>query len=102
MKFINKLVLPVALSLLVVAPASAKKPETFLGKIGASVLQTMAKHPVLTCTALIVANAKLLPLTPPTENELPVRHIVAIFGALMAEETFLNALAQNFEIDPIQ
>lgn len=90
-----------ALSLLATAPVMAKKPTTFLGKIGASIMQTMAKHPILTGAALIGANIKLLPLTPPKENEIPVRHIIAVVGALMVEETFFNALAHNFEIDPL-
>lgn len=45
-----------ALSLLVMAPAVAKKPESFLGKIGTSVLQTINEHSFLTGIALTQAN----------------------------------------------
>lgn len=101
MKLSNKLILPFALSILVIAPASARKPETFLGKIGTSIIQTLGEHPIITGTTLLCLNAKYLPLTPPTENEVPVRHILATIWATMMEVTLFNALSENFEIESL-
>lgn len=62
--FLSKksLLLPFALSILVIAPASAKKPKTFLGKIAASTLQTINKHPYATSYSVIGATMATIAL----------------------------------------
>lgn len=102
MKLVNKLVLPIALSVLVVAPASAKKPETFLGKIGTSVLQTINEHSFITAIALNRLNSHLLGFEKPQTFKECVGQVFALTPIALVQGTLIKALTKNFEIDPIQ
>lgn len=101
--FLSKksVILPIALSL-VIAPAFAKKPESFLGKIGTSILQTMNEHSFLTGIALEVANKKLLQFKSPETFKDAFFQVLVITPIITAEMTLIKALTKNFEVDPIQ
>lgn len=102
--FLSKksVILPIALSILVIAPAFAKKPETFLGKVGTSILQTINEHPFLTSAALSTANLKLLQFKSPETFKEDLYQFLIIAPITLAETTLIKALTKNFEVDSIQ
>lgn len=97
--------LPLALSILVIAPASAKTPKTFLGKIAASTLQTINKHPYATSYSVIGATMATIALVSNrTEiiKDLASKSFFSAFAVSYIVETGSKALMRNFEVDPIQ
>lgn len=93
-----------ALSCLVVAPMSAKKPTTFLSKIGHSIIQTVNKHYYLATVGLVAANCKVLDKVMRTpQSPLEAVFDLAVFvGMTKAEWTLITAITDNFEIDPVK
>jgi hypothetical protein len=92
----------IALSLLVLAPITAKTPATFLEKIGVSILQTIHRHPFVTSIALSSVNSHALQLPVPKNWGEAVVEIGILSVMNKIEWTFIDALTKNFEVDPIQ
>ena len=92
--FLSKksVILPFALSLLVIAPISAKKPETFLGKIGASILQTANEHSFITGMVLTELNSRLLQFKNPETFKESIGQALAIAPLTLLEKTLIKAL----------
>ena len=78
--------LPFALSFLVVAPASAKKPDTFLGKIGTSVLQTMNEHSFFTSVCLNKLKSGCFKLDAPKNFKELINQCLVTISLLLAEK----------------
>ncbi len=94
----------IALSILSLAPIQAARPKTFLGKIGASILQTVNKHPLATSYAahsIGVATAVLISKDARIAEKLGTCSFFSAFATSFIVETGSKALMRNFEIDPI-
>lgn len=97
--------LPLTLSILTIAPIFAKKPESFLGKIGASLLQTVNAHPFITsCAAIgtVVTSVAMVSNNKELVKSLAFNSPLLVFFGLYLVETGSKALMKNFEVDPIQ
>lgn len=93
-----------ALSCLVIAPISAKKPTTLLSKIGHRIVQTANKHSYITTAGLLYGNYKVLSKilrTPESALEMG-EDLAVLLQMTLAEWTMLSGVTNYFEIDPIK
>ena len=99
LSLLKKLIVPAMVISLVSAPCAQAKPTTSAGKIAASALQTINRHPFYTSCVLTACIALTLKVFTNIDSfQIP---FMGIFGCSIVLETGSKALMKNFEIEQL-